>query len=249
MQAEVRRKTVSIGLLGVAVCVAILFTALGIWQLNRAAQKRADFSEFERRGATEINLDQTSVVSAKLLAGHPTTVTGRFIGPTILLDNQIQEGRAGYLVYSVFALDSLSANLLVNRGWVTAEADRSRAPELDTPAINLSLQGRLSEPPQSGLRLAGSDNIEYLTDNVWRVQNIDFSVLTSAMASGIGGELLPITLLLDENAPAGFVREWLPPGGDEDRHLGYAFQWFALAVTVLVVSAILTWRSYSANRQ
>ena len=39
-----------IGLLVAALSVTVLFAALGMWQLDRAAQKRVMFAEFERRG-------------------------------------------------------------------------------------------------------------------------------------------------------------------------------------------------------
>ena len=62
------------------------------------------------------------------------------------------------------------------------------------------------------------------------------------IAAGVGEELIPITLLLEAFATEGFDRDWTPPGNGEARHLGYAFQWFALAVTVVVVSVIILLR-------
>ena len=116
-------------------------------------------------------------------------------------------------------------------------------PEFAAPRISQQLTGRLSLPPQGGLRLEGSDMSEYLATDLWRVQIIDFAALTAA----IGVELLPIILLLDGNAPYGFVRAWTPPAIDENWHLGYAFPpWFALAVT-LVVALVLTLRRDKAG--
>ena len=56
-----------------------------------------------------------------------------------------------------------------------------------------------------------------------------------------------MTVLLDGDAPYGFVRDWTPPGSDETRHLGYAFQWFAMAVTVVIVTVVVTLRSGKAS--
>jgi len=216
----------------------MLFIALGMWQLDRAAQKRATFSEFERRGqAPKVDLN-LGVDDNAALPGYRAAAAGRYIGATILFDNQVHRGRAGYLVYSVFELDGREESVLVNRGWINTGADRNRAPELTTPTVSQQLAGRLSLSPQGGLRLEGSDMIERLTADLWRVQAIDFAALTKT----IGVELLPITLLLDSEAPYGFVRAWKPPAIDENRHLGYAFQWFALAVTVVVVTVVVTLR-------
>ncbi len=234
-----RQKVTRIGLLAVAVSVAALFIALGMWQLDRAAQKRATFAEFERRGqASKVDLN-LGVNDDAALSGYRATPAGHYIGATILLDNQVHRGRAGYLVYSVFELDGRKESMLVNRGWIHTGADRNHAPELATPTLSQQIEGRLSLSPQGGLRLEGSDMIERLTADLWRVQAIDFV----ALAKTIGVELLPITLLLDSEAPYGFVRTWKPPAIDENRHLGYAFQWFALAVTVVIVTVVVTLRS------
>ena len=233
-----------IGLLVASLSVTALFVALGMWQLDRAAQKRLMFAEFERRNnASEIDLNQPAAAHSAILMGRRVAAAGHYRGTTILLDNQVHRGRAGYLVYTAFELNGRKESVLVNRGWIRASADRSRAPELATPTVSQRLEGRLSPPPKGGLRLEGSNLIEQLADGMWRVQAIDFVGLTA----NVGVELLPITVLLDDDAPYGFVRAWTSPGSDETRHLGYMFQWFALAVTVVVVTVILTLRSGKAD--
>jgi surfeit locus 1 family protein len=221
-----------------------LFIALGMWQLDRAAQKRTAFAEFERRGdAPRVDLNRRGIIDTAELPGYRAAAAGRYLGTTVLLDNQMHQGRAGYLVYTAFKLDGRQESVLVNRGWINAGADRSRAPKLATPIVSQRLEGRLSRPPQRGLRLEGSDRIQPLADGMWRVQGIDFAALTST----VGAELLPIIVQLDGNAPDGFVRTWMPPGRGESRHLGYALQWFALAVTVMVVTLVLTLRRGEAG--
>ena len=237
-------RVAGIGLLAVAIAVTTLFAALGLWQLDRAEQKRATFAEFERRGqASQVDINLREVGDGTALSGYRAFATGHYIGASILLDNQVHHGRAGYLVYSVFELDGRKKSVLVNRGWMNAEADRSRAPKLTTPTVSQQLEGRLSLPPQGGLRLEVSDMIERLEANLWRVQAIDFVGLTAT----VGVELLPSTFLLHTDALYGFVRAWTPPASDENRHLGYAFQWFALALTVVVVTVVVTLHSDKAN--
>ena len=229
-----------IGLLVASLSTTALFVALGMWQFDRAAQKRLMFAEFEHRSnAPEMDLNQSTVAHSAVLTGRRAAAAGHYRGTTILLDNQVHRGRAGYLVYTAFELNERKGSVLVNRGWVRASADRSRAPELATPTVSQRLEGRLSPPPKEGLRLEGSNLIEHLADGMWRVQAIDFVSLSAT----VGVELLPITVLLDDDAPYGFVRAWTLPGSDETRHLGYMFQWFALAVTVVVVTVVLTLRS------
>src|ERR671918_698268 len=110
-----------IGLLVAALSVTALFAALGMWQLDRAAQKRVMFAEFERRGnMLEVDLNQPGVDHSAALGGRRAAAAGRYRGTTILLDNQVHRGRAGYLVYTAFELNGRKESVLVNRGWIPA---------------------------------------------------------------------------------------------------------------------------------
>ena len=239
------RHKVSLGLLVFALFVSALFTRLGIWQLDRAEQKRETLAEFEKRGnAPGLDLNRMFTRDGESMWGRYASVTGHYTGPIILLDNQILEGRAGYFVYTAFAISGSELTLLVNRGWIPVEGDRNRIPDFVNPTGEQRLKGRLSHPPQQGLRLTDSNLIERLSDSVWRVGGIDFNAL---IAAGVGEELIPITLLLEAFAAEGFDRDWTPPGSGEARHLGYAFQWFALAVTVVVASVIILLRRTKAE--
>ncbi|MGH8224509.1 MAG: SURF1 family cytochrome oxidase biogenesis protein, partial [Woeseiaceae bacterium] len=59
------------------------------------------------------------------------------------------------------------------------------------------------------------------------------------LAAALGAELRSFVLLLDAAEPSGFLRDWQPREAGPMRHYGYAFQWFAMAVTV---AGILGWR-------
>ena len=49
-------------------------------------------------------------------------------------------------------------------------------------------------------------------------------------------------VLLDPGEPDGYVRHWSPPGFPPLRHIGYAVQWFALALTLLVIWVVTNLR-------
>ena len=55
-------------------------------------------------------------------------------------------------------------------------------------------------------------------------------------------ELLPYVLRMDPESPAGFTRRWKEPGTGEERNLGYAFQWFAMAIAIFVIYLILNFK-------
>src|SRR3546814_11778724 len=62
--------------------------------------------------------------------------------------------------------------------------------------------------------------------------------------------LAPRVLRLDPAAPLGYARDLdvLPNTLPPERHLGYAVQWFALALAVLAIAALLTFRKRKPDK-
>jgi surfeit locus 1 family protein len=55
-------------------------------------------------------------------------------------------------------------------------------------------------------------------------------------------------ILLDPGEPDGFVRTWAPPGFPPIRHLGYAVQWFGLALALLVIYVVTNLKPIAAEK-
>ena len=88
-------RVAGIGLLAVAIAVTTLFAALGLWQLDRAEQKRATFAEFERRGqASQVDINLREVGDGTALSGYRPSSRGPYIRASILPDNPLDHGRA-----------------------------------------------------------------------------------------------------------------------------------------------------------
>src|SRR5437660_303243 len=62
------------------------------------------------------------------------------------------------------------------------------------------------------------------------------------LGAALGAPLAARILLLDPQAPFGYVRDWQPPGLAPLRHLAYAIQWWSFATLALIVWAILSTR-------
>lgn len=237
MSADSKR----IGLLAVGILVSGLFVALGNWQLARANEKSAALDRFNTRAQSPaMNLDKFNIKDIASVVGRSAFTKGGYrAGTTVLLDNQSLGGRIGYLVYTAYRIAKTDLHVLVNRGWIAALPDPRRLPDLGPEPIDSAVSGRLSDPPSVGIRLQGAEIAEPMGDGVWRVQRIDFPVL----AKLFDVEIIGATLLLDNAMPNGFIRNWTPPGADQARHLAYAFQWFAMALAVFVISVGLFVRS------
>lgn len=224
-----------------ALVVIPVMVALGQWQLDRAAGKQRSFDQYlQRRAMPALQLDPANADSWKfpVMRYRNIKVRGRYdTGMHLLLDNQIVDGVAGYLVYTPFLFDGTEAYILVNRGWIPAGPDRGAVPELETPPGVLSLDGIATLPPPPGIRM-GDNAPEPLTPSFVRLQRLEMK----RMVQEYSGKLIPYELRLDPAAPSGFVRKWTEPGSGRERHLGYAFQWFAMAAAVAILYVVFNFR-------
>jgi len=215
-----------------------LFLTLGFWQLDRAEQKLVLHHEFEeRQAAGVISLNREDVLRNNFdkLHWRKVTVEGVFSRESnVLLDNQVQGGVAGYYVYTPFKLKEQDVQVLVNRGWVPAGISRENPPGIAVEEQALQITGNVKSPPKTGILLA--ENIaEQLGGGMIRIQKLDLAEIEGTLKV----ELLPYIVRLNPESPAGFTRSWKDPGSGEEKHLGYAFQWFAMATAIFVIYLVL----------
>lgn len=219
------------------VAVLILFPvllALGFWQLDRAAQKTALYGQYLQRSNMQplgLNTALAGGENPRALLWRRATLSGSYEPDhQFLLDNQVLGGQAGYFIFTPFRLDGTGAYVLVNRGWLPANPDRTRIPSLSTPSWVVRLDGLIKEPPITGVALS-DDIYEDLAHGIMRVQKIDLD----AIARRFGKPLLPVIVRLEPTSASGFVRRWRDPGSGREKHLGYAFQWFLMGTVLIII--------------
>jgi len=220
------------------VLVLPLFLSLGLWQMDRAEQKRTLHHEFEgRQAASEIKLNKEDVIRKNFdeLHWRKVSIEGVFSRDiNILLDNQVERGVAGYFVYTPFKLKEQDAWVLVNRGWVPAGTSRDNPPEIVAAGEVLRIFGSVKSPPKTGILLA-ENIVEQLGKGTVRVQKLELTGIEETLNL----ELLPYVVRMNPESPAGFARSWKAPGSGEEKHLGYAFQWFAMATAIFVIYLVV----------
>jgi len=219
------------------------FIALGSWQLARAREKRAMIESFAQGTHSSVRLGNGTVDG--LARYQHATALGRYdAAHQVLLDNMPSStGQPGYRVLTPLARDGSARLLLVDRGWVPLGASRQRLPEVPvTPEVR-SVAGRLDVLPVPGIRIGGA---AAPGASGWpRVLNFP---VRGDLEAALGQPVESRILLLDTAEPDGFERRWRPAVGfPPERHLGYAIQWFALAVVVLVVFVSLSLQSAAAD--
>ncbi len=213
----------------VTLALEVLLINLGLWQLDRAAQKEQLLAQFEQRGE-----DASVAITGELLdfAGlefQPATVQGSFDGDhQFLLDNRTHKGLAGYQVLTPLRISGSDKAVLVNRGWVPQGMTRQDLPALPVSEGPVQLDGLIRQPPWAYTLGEGEDQAPG-----WPkvLQQIRFEL----QSQQLGYELLPVTVLLDPAAEDGFVRDWRPVTFGPERNRGYAVQWFSLAAALLVI--------------
>lgn len=225
-----------------AVLVALL-VRLGLWQLERAQEKRLLYAQYTAVAhASALPVETTSSAELTKQFWRPVTVTGQYLPKSLLLDNRVRDGIVGYEVLNPFRLDDARI-VLVDRGWIKAPDLRSEWPSVLVPSTTEVLSGRLAPSPSTGIRISNTALIEPGPSGMWRTQSIDFPALSAALSV----KLEPFLVLLDEETGPGYDRRWTLPVADDGKHQAYAVQWFTMAACVPLLLAYWVRRSSDSS--
>ena len=238
-RARLVRTVVAIaGLLALAGACGWLCT----WQLRRAAESREVSARFAAAGEAAALEAVPDVLRDDQRFQH-VALAGRYVAATqVLLDDRIHDGAAGYEVLTALELAD-GRNVLVNRGWIRADADRRVLPDIGVDGDEREVSGRLERLPRPGLKLGSSRGTAPADTPV--------IVAVYPTAADIGrwlhSPVLDFELLLDADTDDGYVRDWQAPVLSPERHLAYAGQWLVFGLGS-IAAAFAVARSAWAKR-
>ncbi len=217
-----------------------LFVRLGAWQWHKGIQRQQEWARFARGADQVIALDERAMSDVPLY--QRVSVTGRLdAARQFLLDNRTYRGRAGYEVLTPLTRAGAAA-LLIDRGWVPFSGTRARLPDIAfEAAAPVTLSGRIAELPSPGLA-SGRSGPEARA--AW--PRVTSYPSLAELSAALGAPLAARIVLLDPQAPFGYLRDWQPRGMAPLRHLAYALQWWSLAVLALIVWAVMSTRRNQA---
>jgi cytochrome oxidase assembly protein ShyY1 len=138
-------------------------------------------------------------------------------------------------MYCVVAAGTM--HRLVDFGWLPLAGDRTM-PVATCPAGAMHVRGLRLPPPSSGLRMG--DALQQVAPGRWLMTRVD----PVAISRTLGVRVAPVVVRLDPKLPGGYARDLdvLPNTLPPERHLGYAVQWWALALAVFVTALVLSLR-------
>jgi len=214
-----------------------LLMVLGFWQLDRADEKQTIVAAFRA------NQQAAPAGLATLLAGgnlqyRPAWLTG-ILDPSrqIVLDNRVKNGRPGYEVLESMRIDGLEVDgqaqmILVNRGWVPASLDRSQLPQIESVVGEVQLRGFLYHNLRGGYRL--DDGIKVVGQWPSRVGWISVERAEELFGQSFYG----YQLRLDSDSIGALETDWVTVAVQPEKHMGYAVQWFVMALVLLIMTLI-----------
>lgn len=220
-----RTRRIKYGVVLQALLVVPFLLSLGNWQLERREQKTALLTQWQEAGSYQ-GLEQPGLQRFDRVQLRGQLDPQRWL----LLDNRVRQGVVGYEVIGLLKSTS-GAALLVSLGWVAAGADRDQLPDVSIPEGERVLRGRLDQP-QAGFQLA-ADNWGARWPK--RIQQLTLARVEAL----IDTPLQPWLLRLDTELLSGEPNPWKPVIMPPTRHLGYAVQWFGLALAWLMLTGWL----------
>lgn len=212
-----------------AVIAAAIGLSLGQWQTRRAAEKEAIEAKLSaRETAAPMRLLPPSVQTIEDVEYRRIAVEGDYLEEwTVFLDNRPYKGSAGMVVLTPMKIAGSDMHLLVARGWVKRDiADRTKVPTIATPGGNVEVIGVARRNAGQVLQLGSPAALQPGAI----VQNVNAADFTQAAKL----KMLPFIIEQTTEMQDGLVRDWPRPSTGVEKHRGYAFQWYALAVTALL---------------
>ncbi|WP_102545100.1 SURF1 family protein [Vibrio splendidus] len=237
------------------VSVSILIK-LGMWQLDRGNEKlryEHQLTERARQSSRSLDMVISEWQDSRLPAQeslNPQALNGLKVdveivnksGLILLLDNQINQGKVGYVIYMLGEVrfeggkQSIAdeKQLLIDLGFVAASRDRRELPQLGSMTVPTKMSGRVYTRSVNPLshELALENTIPK------RIQNLNIT----ALSEHTGQEVLPFIFQPQSLDSWPYEMLWRPTAMKSEKHFGYSFQWFVMATVLLFLMMLVGYR-------
>ena len=201
--------------------------SLGLWQLERADQKRTIEAAIlnANTGPVELIANGRELLDKEY---YDVRLQGNYLSDKqFIYDNQIVDQVSGYYVLTPFILTDQLGVILVNRGFIPWNGQRERLADIAVDSVSREIKVQVSSPIK---------RMELKATDVSRqfpvlIQAVDFDVLEEVSKL----KFVKVVGLLDPSSSDGYVRKWEPYTGSIEKHIGYAIQWFLMALVLAII--------------
>ncbi|MCF7980482.1 MAG: SURF1 family protein [Pseudomonadales bacterium] len=228
----------------------------GFWQIERAEEKKQLEQDYNQRMlAQPISLQQAFALKDR--AYVRVALTGTFDNQRlVLLDNKIFQGRVGYEVITPFVLASpltISVGeqalqtidfLWVNRGWISLGENRKQLPKIPQVESPQRIIVGIDIPAGEPFILADEPY-----QGVWPevVQKVDVERMSERYREETSLHGAPFMVRLAQSSPGALQMIWQPINMIPAKHLGYALQWFTMALALTLLYLYVTIKRRKEN--
>ncbi|MEM9427194.1 MAG: SURF1 family protein [Pseudomonadota bacterium] len=204
----------------------LVLASLGVWQVQRLAWKEGVLAEIESR----IAADPVPVPDAPTPEADkylPVRIEGDIRADDLHVLTSVPRVGPGHRLISPFELSD-GRLVLLDEGFIPEDGTRSPGPATDVTVI-----GNIHWP----------DDVDSYTPDPDLSQGLFFGRDIPAMAAALGTE----PILIVARQVEGVERRAMPlpvtTEGIPNNHLGYAVQWFGLALVWAGMTLFLLWRT------
>ena len=209
------------------VATIVFLTSLGFWQLDRANEKRAIEASIQKAntGIVELIADENRLLEKEY---YQVRLKGQYqSNKQFIYDNQIVDQVSGYYVLTPFKLESQPSTIIINRGFIPWNGDREKLADVSIKKTKSEIKVQISKPIKR-IELKSSEIGNNFPVLIQAVDLVKMSELAGIDFSSMVG-------LLDASMDDGFVRKWEPYTGSIEKHIGYAVQWFLMAIVLGII--------------
>jgi len=218
------------------IAVVAIGISLGNWQLRRADEKRAIEARMSAREAAAPLALGAQPENIDAIEYRRVTLRGEFDREwPLYLDNRPYQHNPGFYLLMPFKIAGSERHVLVARGWIPLDGhERNRMPPPTTPVGALQIDGIVVRNPGHVYQFGQSPPLH--AGAIMQNLTVDEFAQTS------GFLMQPLLLEQSSDTHDGLVRDWPLPSVGIERHLGYAFQWYALALTAFLFFVVTGYR-------
>jgi surfeit locus 1 family protein len=215
----------------VIVAMALVMMRLGVWQLDRLAQRRAENAQVEAR------LNEAPIA----LTGEPldpvqneyrrAVVRGTFDNEqSVLLRSRARQGAPGAHLLTPLRIEGSDQAVLVDRGWLPLDLIAPEQRQQFAAEGTVEIQGIVRAPQTRTSNLQPQDPVPQNGRlDAWYRPDV------ARIAQQLPYPLLPLFIEAEQPAdqPPGLPRPDPQLDLSEGPHLNYAIQWFAFTTILL----------------